>query len=133
MRSRRRGLLAVLAVTSALAVSLALPLAGCGSARRGEPLTGVVAAPLIALDTGRLVFMQECHRCHPGGEAGLGPSLNDKPLPGFLMKFQVRHGLGVMPGFDEERISDEQLDQLIGYLQALRDRPLLADSKRPAG
>jgi hypothetical protein len=49
------------------------------------------------------------------------------------MKFQVRHGLGAMPSFDEERISDQHLDQLISYLQALRDRPLLADSERPAG
>ena len=129
----RRGLLAAGAVAAALVVSLILPLSGCGSARRGEPFTGVVAAPLIQLDTGRLVFMQECHRCHPGGEAGLGPSLNDKPLPGFLMQFQVRHGLGAMPGFDEERISDQHLDELIGYLQALRDRPLLADAERPAG
>ena len=109
----------------ALAVALVLPLTGCGTARRGEPFTGTVAAPLVELDEGRHVFMNECHRCHPGGEAGLGPSLNDKPLPGFLMKFQVRHGFGAMPGFSEDRISDERLDQLIAYLQALRDRPLL--------
>ena len=39
------------------------------------------------------------------GEAGLGPEINDKPLPGFLIKFQVRHGMGTMPSFKKDRIS----------------------------
>jgi len=53
------------------------------------------------------------------GEADLGPALNDKPLPAFLMRFQVRNGLGVMPAFAKDRISDAELDQLIAYLKAL--------------
>jgi hypothetical protein len=38
-----------------------------------------------------------CYKCHPGGEAGLGPSTNAVMAPNFIRKFQVRHGLGVMP------------------------------------
>ena len=69
--------------------------------------------------------MAKCQQCHPGGEAGLGPALNDKPLPEFLKKFQVRHGLGTMPSFSEKEISDQQLEDLMEYLKALRrNRPV---------
>lgn len=64
--------------------------------------------------------MRVCNGCHPGGEAGLGPALNNKLLPGFLIKFQVRNGLGVMPSFSQDVISPEELDDLVSYLVALR-------------
>lgn len=90
----------------------------CAPARRGEPL----AAPLVdsSLQRGQELFMRNCHKCHPGGEAGLGPSLNDKPLPRFLIRFQVRRGLGAMPDFSEEQISDEELEQLADFLAEYR-------------
>jgi mono/diheme cytochrome c family protein len=66
---------------------------------------------------GQTVFMQRCSRCHPGGMAGLGPAVVNKPLPGFLIKFQVRHGLGVMPSFDKKSISDEDLKNLISWIK----------------
>ena len=66
---------------------------------------------------GQKLYMQYCQRCHPDGEAGLGPSIFY--LPSFARKFQVRHGLGVMPEFDEKVISDKELDQLMAYLKAL--------------
>ncbi|MBZ0158093.1 MAG: cytochrome c [Alphaproteobacteria bacterium] len=99
---------------------LAMVLAGCGSARRGEPLTGAFEPQNEVAARGQLVFMKYCNQCHPKGEAGLGPSLNNKPLPGFLMKFQVRNGLGAMPSFPPSHISDQELDDLIAYLKALR-------------
>jgi mono/diheme cytochrome c family protein len=64
--------------------------------------------------------MAHCHKCHPNGEAGLAPGINDKPLPEFLMKTQVRVGLGAMPSFSREQISDQELDDLIRYLKTLR-------------
>lgn len=112
--SRRRVLL-----SAALAAALLMPV-GCGSARRGEPLAGPLRPDSAKVAAGQKVFMRHCHQCHPGGEAGLGPSLNEKPLPGFLMKLQVRKGLGAMPSFSEEHINDEELDALIAYLKALR-------------
>ncbi|MFP5211812.1 MAG: c-type cytochrome [Acidobacteriota bacterium] len=99
---------------------LALALAaqtGCGSARRGEPFSGPFEPPTEQVALGRKVFMENCHQCHPGGEKGVGPSLNEKPLPGFLMKFQVRHGLGAMPAIPLE---SNELDALIAYLKTLR-------------
>ncbi|MEM5789284.1 MAG: cytochrome c [Syntrophobacteraceae bacterium] len=94
---------------------------GCGSSRRGEPLVGrTLETGSQQIAAGERVFMKYCHQCHPGGEGGLGPALNDKPAPGFLVKFQVRHGLGAMPGFPPERISDSELDSIVAYMLALR-------------
>lgn len=67
---------------------------------------------------GEKVFMQHCQRCHPHGEAGLGPAIN--PAPGFGKRFQVRHGLGAMPAFDEKLISEKELDSIMSYLKALK-------------
>ncbi|MEA2561500.1 MAG: hypothetical protein QOH06_3004 [Acidobacteriota bacterium] len=93
--------------------------AGC-SARRSEPIAGpfVPGSPMLA--RGEIAFDQHCSRCHPGGEKGLAPAINNKPLPGFLMKFQVRHGAGAMPAFSEKELSREDLDALVKYLKKLR-------------
>jgi mono/diheme cytochrome c family protein len=94
-------------------------LTGCHSVRRGEPIVG----PMQLDDkqrAGQIVFQQRCHQCHPYGEAGLGPALNDKPAPVFLMKTQVRAGLGTMPRFDKHIIPDADLDNLMAYVMALR-------------
>jgi len=96
-----------------------LPI-GCGTARRGEPLAGEMKIASEQVKSGQQVFMHNCYQCHPGGEAGLGPALNNKPLPGFLMKLQVRKGLGAMPGFSEDHISAEDLNSLVAYLKTLR-------------
>jgi mono/diheme cytochrome c family protein len=107
---------------TAVATSLLvlLTVSGCSSPRRGEPIVGG-APPLDAqIVRGERVFMAHCHQCHPGGEGGLAPAINDKPLPGFLIKFQVRQGIGAMPAFSSEEIRPEELNDLVAYLKALR-------------
>jgi mono/diheme cytochrome c family protein len=99
--------------------ALVAVLAGC-SARRGEPLVGALDDTPPAVARGRQVFMANCHSCHPGGEAGLAPAINNKPLPGFMIKTQVRLGVGAMPGFSRNEISSDQLDDLVTFLKALR-------------
>jgi mono/diheme cytochrome c family protein len=94
--------------------------AGCGASRRSEPLQGPLQLASEQEKHGRTLFMQHCFKCHPSGEAGLGPSLNDKPLPDMLKRFQVRHGIGTMPAFPENQITDSDLDALMAYLSALR-------------
>lgn len=101
---------------------LALVLAGCGTAWRGVPVAGPMQIASEELELGQRVFMQNCNSCHPGGEAGLAPAINNKPLPGFLIAFQVRHGLSAMPGFNEDEISDQELDAVVAYLKYLRSR-----------
>jgi mono/diheme cytochrome c family protein len=109
------------AIFGVLALASAVLLVGaCASARRSEPITGNTLENNAALAEGRRVFIQHCHTCHPGGEAGLGPALNNKPLPQSLLKFQVRHGLGTMPAFKEDQINSADLNALAAYLVALR-------------
>ena len=108
----------------ALGCAIALLSAACGSTRRGEPFTGELDRTSPAIQSGQAAFQRHCHSCHPGGEGGLGPSLNDKPAPKWLMKTQVRTGLGAMPSFDEKQIPPAELDNLVEYVVALRrDRP----------
>lgn len=94
--------------------------AGCGSARRGAPVQAPFRPADAQVEQGQRVFMRYCNSCHPGGEAGVGLAINDKPLPAWLIRFQVRHGLGVMPSFSEDVISDEELRALSRYLVDLR-------------
>lgn len=108
-----RGGIALLVTAAGLAMA-------CGPARRSEPLMGPLVLASDA-EQGRTAYMRYCHQCHPGGEAGLGPSLNDKALPAFLKRFQVRQGIGSMPSFSEEEIQDQDLDDIMAYLKALRD------------
>lgn len=100
-----------------------LMASACGSARRGVPLVGdrEIDDPVLLL--GRRTFDANCHQCHPGGTGGIGPALNNKPLPGFAIRLQVRNGIGAMPSFTEEEISDEALDALVAYMKWLRDLP----------
>jgi mono/diheme cytochrome c family protein len=98
---------------------LVAALAACGSPRRGEPIIGPLALD-TRLERGRQVYQQHCYKCHTQGEGGMGPIINDKPLPKFLMRLQTRVGLGTMPSFSRQQISDEDLDALLDYLVALR-------------
>ena len=93
---------------------------GCRSVRRGEPIVGPLNSPDPDVQKGRIVFQENCYKCHPGGEGGLGPVINDKSLPRFLMKTQVRAGLGVMPSFHKNDIPPEELDALVKYIVAQR-------------
>ena len=69
---------------------------------------------------GKGVFEQHCNACHPGGSAGKGPALLDKPLPEAVIRARVRHGGGAMPPFAEHSLSEEDLADLIEYVVALR-------------
>jgi mono/diheme cytochrome c family protein len=105
----------LLALTTVLAT-------GCGPARRGVPF-----GPPVHLTErqkqGQVLFMRECNGCHPGGAGGLGPGINNKPLPGFAMRTQIRKGVGAMPRFTEQMLSDEEVDAIVDYLNALQETP----------
>ncbi len=92
---------------------------GCGTARRGAAVTEP-QQQTVQVRLGERVFDATCNGCHPGGTAGIGVALNNKPLPGWLIRFQVRNGVGAMPAFSEEAVSAAELDALVAYLQWLR-------------
>jgi mono/diheme cytochrome c family protein len=69
---------------------------------------------------GRALFMRHCYQCHPGGEAGVGPAINNKSIPDPVMKLQIRQGvLGTMPKFPSEVISDQDVHRILDYLAVL--------------
>jgi mono/diheme cytochrome c family protein len=104
-------------------------LGACATARKTEPLAPPidVSDPIVA--RGQKIFFQHCHQCHPHGQGGLGPAIVNKPLPEFLMKFQVRHGLGAMPSFGPEKIPQQDLDAMMAYIKAVRENPSTAGAK----
>lgn len=103
---------------------------GCSSPRRSEPIT----APMVLSDPnllrGRLLFDRHCYKCHLQGEGGMSPALNNKPIPKLVVRSQVRLGLGTMPGFSREQLSDEDLDSLVDYVSYLRQHRA---ARQPAG
>ena len=105
-------------------------LAACGAPRKSEPLAGPPPLHDAALERGRVLYDRHCHRCHSSGEGGLGPGVTNVPAPKALMRLQVRQGLGAMPGFSEREISDEELDQLLDYVVALRKLPVEGQASR---
>jgi len=107
-------------LAASLLAGILLLTVGCMSQRRGEPIAGEFIPSSTEERSGRELFMQLCHQCHPGGMAGLGPAINNKPLPQWLVKTQVRQGLGAMPSFDEAELPDADLDALAEYVSALR-------------
>jgi mono/diheme cytochrome c family protein len=112
--------LSTIAIAAALIVAV-VELASC-SARRGEPFRGPFETSDPRVERGRVHFARHCSKCHPGGEGGLAPAINDKPLPGFLMKLQSRVGFGAMPSIPEHELSSEDLDAVIRYLKFMRHR-----------
>jgi mono/diheme cytochrome c family protein len=110
----------------AMIVVVVLAMVGaisCANARRDEPF-----APEVILDNarqvrGEQVFARHCAQCHPNGEAGLGPAINDRPVPKALIAAQIRAGVGEMPAFDESMMSSDDVDAVTEYLLALRRSP----------
>jgi mono/diheme cytochrome c family protein len=100
-----------------IAVLLVTIVASCSS-RVSEPVKQEVFDTRTARERhGEEVFMKHCQKCHPAGEAGLGPAINSNPAPQFVKRFQVRHGLGMMPAFSDEVISKKDLHDLSLYLK----------------
>jgi mono/diheme cytochrome c family protein len=107
-------------VRVSLSMIAVVSLMACGSARRSEPIAGPLRMSDAQVAQGQLVFMRYCNQCHSEGEAALGPALNNFPAPGFLVKFQVRNGLGAMPAFAPDKIHDAELDAVVAYVMAMR-------------
>ncbi|HLU66245.1 MAG TPA: cytochrome c [Kofleriaceae bacterium] len=117
----RRWIAAALIATAPLV--LAAVAGGCGAERRGPPAAPSVVPAAVEERRGERLFFRFCYQCHPGGGGGLGPSINDKPLPHALIRAQIRRGLGEMPAFPDQVLSDEDVDAIIAYLDLLEDSP----------
>jgi mono/diheme cytochrome c family protein len=103
--------------SSAFVILVSIGLASCGSARRDTSSARLDDPHLVH---GKQVFDEHCHACHPGGQTGLAPAINDKPVPAWLIKTQIRAGLGAMPAFPIERLSNDEVDDVAAYVISLR-------------
>ena len=95
-------------------------LAACGSPRRDAPLVGPLDSADASVQRGRIAFDRHCYKCHAQGEGAMGPGMNHLPLPKPMMRMQIRVGLGTMPAFPEDELSDRDVDDILNYLVALR-------------
>jgi mono/diheme cytochrome c family protein len=88
-------------------------------ARKSEPVKQkTFATSNESIARGEKMYMINCQKCHPAGEGGLGPSLNANIAPGFIKRFQVRHGLGVMPSFKQDEITRADLRDITKYIHS---------------
>ena len=97
-------------------------ITSCCSAPKRKPVAEAVSMPTEELENGRMLFNGYCGTCHPGGMSGVGPAIINKPLPASLIRFQIRNGLGVMPAFDNEVLTDKQVEHIAEYLVYLRKK-----------
>lgn len=73
---------------------------------------------------GQIAYEKFCHACHPGGDKGLGPAVRG---PEFTRKYGsdeplirvIREGVGTMPPFAPDRLSDKELADIIAYMRSL--------------
>ena len=89
------------------------------SAPRTRPAAEVVVLEDESLAQGRVLFDKHCNTCHPGGMAAVGPAIINKPLPKFLVRYQIRHGLGTMPAF-RDILNDEEVRYIADYIGYLK-------------
>jgi hypothetical protein len=101
----------------AVALFMLLLMSSC-SYRRSHPLNGPLNMNSEKVQAGQVLYAQNCQKCHPQGEGGLGPAMNHIPNP--PKRLQIRLGLGAMPAFNKEHLSKKELDQVMAYLKALR-------------
>lgn len=98
-------------------IAAMLTILSC-AVRKTQPITGkVVDVSDPRVQHGQVLYHTHCQRCHPAGEAGLGPGVTSKP--GFAKRFQIRHGLGTMPSFKKNELSKKDLKDIALYLREL--------------
>ena len=74
------------------------------------PITGDSAA-------GETVFANNCAGCHPDGNAGSGPDLHNRTDSPAEVRHVIRNGEGNMPAFNDGMLSDDDLENVLAYLQ----------------
>jgi mono/diheme cytochrome c family protein len=102
--------------------SLFFVLFACGPRHRGEPHGPPIRA-VTGETRGKTLFGKFCYKCHPNGTTGLGPAINNKPLPEIAIETQIRKGVGDMPSFDHSMLSDADVRAIADYVTELRQAP----------
>ncbi|HVK84610.1 MAG TPA: cytochrome c [Kofleriaceae bacterium] len=98
-------------------------IVACGRTQRGEPKAPELQPGSPEIAAGGRLYRKYCYQCHPGGGGGLGPALNNKPLPELAIRTQIRNGIGAMPAFDESWLTDDEVHAIAKFVHALRRAP----------
>lgn len=88
-----------------------------GEGEGGSAYDGPITSTDVTI--GKEVFDTHCEDCHPGGEEDVGPSLIADPHTPADLRQQIREGSGKMRPFPEKRISGDELEALLAYLQTI--------------
>lgn len=129
MHKAPSGHFARLLLLVALTLSATVLLYGCAMSEEMRRIESVRQAEKQADASrstnlsGEQLFIRSCNTCHPAGRAGMGPSLADlnEHFPDDVMlKQYIRKGKGIMPGQPKSAMNDEELDNLVVYLRALK-------------
>jgi mono/diheme cytochrome c family protein len=110
------------AAPAAPTAAAAAPTKPAAAPTAAAPAAATSGAPTAAGDVtaGKTVFDQNCGACHPGGGRGVGPALTGRNLSASRITSQVRSGGGGMPAFSTSQISDQQMNDMIAYIQSLK-------------
>jgi mono/diheme cytochrome c family protein len=74
-----------------------------------------------ALWEGNKIFCQRCHG--KNGEGGFGPDLAGRGLSSSEFRQAVRKPWGIMPAFNDEQLTDADIDNLAAYFATLPKNP----------
>lgn len=108
------------ALVALLALSLVSACGGETTQTAPKPATPGGTAPGGNVEAGKVVFDQHCNSCHPGGGSAAGPSLISRKSPPDRIERRVRTGGAGMPSFSTDKISDQQLQDLVAYVLSLQ-------------
>lgn len=69
---------------------------------------------------GQAAFNRVCGRCHPNGDEDTGPAIRNRAITEARMREVIRTGTRRMRAIPATRLSDADLDAVIGYLRTMR-------------
>ena len=114
---------AAASTTAAVTVTLAPTTAAATTKAPAAPTAPLPTQSDPKAEAGRLVFAKTCAGCHlgQGTQAGRAPqlSVSQNAINPDFVRNQVRKGKAPMPAFDQSRISDADLENIIAYLKAI--------------
>ena len=86
----------------------------------GTPAATAPPSPSAAgnVENGRAVYNTNCNACHPDGKQGVGPAITASSDQTIISV--ARNGRGAMPAFGPDRISDQQMQDMLAYVRTLR-------------
>lgn len=110
-------------------LTLTITMAGCGGgggaaeeggddhASSGGEVPAEYQGAITGTDVaaGAEIYDQFCSSCHPGG----GPDLEGIAWSAAATRQQVREGEDEMPAYGPDRISDEELENILAHMQTI--------------